>query len=94
MLNSDFEFIDGVVQSSMRWNELHVMPSNGRKRVTAVHQANIMYGYQSRTLIAELMARKMSNGVYLSAYPEVLRPSLETWEARPAVHIIQNVSDL
>ena len=54
-LNSDFKVIDGVVQSIklITWDAservaryaFHYAQSNGRKRVTAVHKANIMYDY-------------------------------------------------
>ena len=54
----------------------HYAQSSGRKRVTAVHKANIMYGYQSVkswTLIADhgVITRKMSDGMFLSACREV-----------------------
>lgn len=52
----------------------HYAQSSGRKRVTAVHKANIMYGFYKLkcwTLIVELMTRKMSDGMFLSACREV-----------------------
>jgi isocitrate dehydrogenase (NAD+) len=51
----EFKVIDGVVQSIklITWDAservaryaFHYAQSSGRKRVTAVHKANIMYGY-------------------------------------------------
>jgi isocitrate dehydrogenase (NAD+) len=52
----------------------HYAQSSGRKRVTAVHKANIMYVNQSLNDIRWLFtvaSRKMSDGMFLSACRQV-----------------------
>lgn len=75
--------IDGVVQSIklITWDAservaryaFHYAESSGRKRVTAVHKANIMFvafiSYE--LLVLMLWHRKMSDGMFLSACREV-----------------------
>lgn len=77
--------IDGVVQSIklITWDAservaryaFHYAQSSGRKRVTAVHKANIMFvafiSYELFVLM--LMSRKMSDGMFLSACREVAK---------------------
>lgn len=49
--------------------------SSGRKRVTAVHKANIMCVYHAMCSLnnPELAFRKMSDGMFLSACREVAK---------------------
>ena len=77
--------IDGVVQSIklITWDAservaryaFHYAQSSGRKRVTAVHKANIMFvafiSYELFVLM--LWHRKMSDGMFLSACREVAK---------------------
>ena len=56
----------------------HYAQASGRKRVTAVHKANIMYGFsgdifQSRLTNATVFCRKMSDGMFLSACRQVAK---------------------
>lgn len=89
----EHEIVDGVVQSIKLITEeasrrvadfaFKYTKENGRKKVTAVHKANIMYvcssfTVQNRLLIIFVIIRRMSDGLFLRCcrdmaekYPEV-----------------------
>jgi isocitrate dehydrogenase (NAD+) len=79
-----WQVIDGVVQSIklITWEAservaryaFHYAESSGRKRVTAVHKANIMYVcVVVLEFIFRLCFRKMSDGMFLSACRQVAK---------------------
>jgi isocitrate dehydrogenase (NAD+) len=77
-----YQVIDGVVQSIklITWDAservaryaFHYAQASGRKRVTAVHKANIMFVNSFYSVFLRLITyRKMSDGMFLSACREI-----------------------